>query len=128
MDILFIAKLLGLYFIIVSAICIFRRKSMIPVIRDLLRNRPLLIALATVELAAGLALVLVFPKIAMSLEGLISLVGYVLIIEGIMYYTAPQKLIRRFIESFNRPYWYVSGGILGLVYGIYLTGKGFGLF
>ncbi len=125
---LFIAKLIGIYFIIVCLLALIRREALIPTVKEFIHNRPLLIALASIEIIAGLALIIVFPKVAWTAPGIISLVGYMLVVEGIIYFSAPQKFIRKFIEGFNIPQWYIVGGLAGLVAGIFLAGKGFGFF
>lgn len=124
----FLAELLGLYFIIVGLIVALRRSSLMPAIRELAANRPLLFLTAILELAAGLAIILVFPKVSFSPEGVIALVGWMMTIEGLLYLALPSRKVQKFIGRFNRPGWYLWGGILSIVAGAYLAGTGFGLF
>jgi len=124
---LFLAKLLGLYFIIMGIIVLARRKAVIPTIKDLSRNRPLVLVIAVIELAAGIALVLQFPVVSQSLNGLFALVGYMMVVESIIYLAAPASMVQKFIGRFNRPLWYVAGGALAIVAGIFLAGTGFGI-
>lgn len=124
---IFFAKFLGIYFLITGVLILTRRKAVMPAVRDLLKNKALLLVLAVIELAAGIALVLAFPVVSVSAPGILSLVGYMMTIEGILYLAAPAKFVQNFIGRFNRPWWYRVGGVGALIAGIYLTGFGFGL-
>lgn len=124
---LFFAKFLGLYFLIMGVLILMRRKAVMPAIKDLLKNRALLLILAVVEIAAGIALVLAFPVVSLTVPGIVALVGYMMVIEGILYLAAPAKFVQKFIGSFNRPWWYVVGGSGAIIAGVYLAGYGFGL-
>jgi hypothetical protein len=125
---IFLAKLLGLYFIIMGVMALLRRRSIIPAIRDFASNTGLRFVIAAIELIAGLALVLAYPTVSASVVGVISLVGYMMVIESLIYMTMPAKMVQNFIRSFNKPVWYHAGGILAVVAGAWLAGTGFGYF
>ncbi|HEX8591470.1 MAG TPA: hypothetical protein VF696_01835 [Candidatus Paceibacterota bacterium] len=126
---LFFAKLFGLYFIIIGAIIFVRRDAVMPTIARFADERALLLTIAVIEIIAGLGLILAFPGFTLpDLAGLISLIGYMLVIEGVIYLAAPAKTTRKFIGYFNKPVWYVIGGALSVFAGLYLAGKGFGYF
>ena len=127
MEPLFLAQLFGIYFIIVGAIVMLRQKSVMPAITDIMENRALLYVIALVELAAGLAVVLAYPQVSWDWLGVISLVGWVMTIEGILYLALPARKVQRFIKTFNTQSWYLSGGVLSIVLGVYLAGVGFNL-
>ncbi len=127
MESIFLAKLLGLYFIIMGGIILIRRKAVMPTINDLLANRALLLVIGVAEIAAGLAIVIANSALSLDVVGLISLIGYIMIIEGIIYLAAPLKMIQKLVRRFNRPGWYISGGILSVLAGVYLAATGFGL-
>ena len=119
-------QLLGLYFLIIGAIVLYRRRAIMPAIAQLAANRPVLLVLALVELLAGLAIVLTQPALVVSSEGLIALIGWMLIVESIIYIAAPYKRVQKFIRAFNTPQWYGVGGVISLLIGLYLTAIGFG--
>ncbi|MCE9643635.1 hypothetical protein K8Q93_00060 [Candidatus Parcubacteria bacterium] len=125
---IFLAQLFGLYFIIVGAIVALRRKSFMPAIADLTSNRPMLLVVAFVELAAGLAVVLAFPAITADVPGVISLIGWMMLVEGVIYLALPSRMVQKFVRRFNTPIWYVYGGAFSVVLGIWLAGSGFGYF
>jgi hypothetical protein len=123
-----LAQLLGLYFIIVGALALYRRKSIMPAISQMLKNRPLVIILSMVEVFAGLAIVLTYPDLTLDWRGLISVVGWMMLAEGIIYLALPYGKVQRIVRSFNRDAWYRMGGAVAVIAGIYLAGVGFGFF
>ena len=125
--VLFLSKLFGLYFMIMGAIILLRRKSIMPTITEIAKNKPLIFALGIIEIAAGLALALAYPVFSVSVEGALSLIGYMMVVEGIVYLVAPVRTVHKMIRWFNKPEWYAAGGILAIVGGAWLAGTGFGL-
>lgn len=124
---LFLAKLLGLYFIIVGSLILIRRKNVMPAVSDLLNNRGLIMVIGVLEIVAGLALVLAYPVLTLDLKGILAVIGYMMVIEGIVYLAMPYKKTQKMIKYFNKPWWYLSGGLVAVVIGVYLTLAGFGL-
>lgn len=125
---LFIAKLFGLYLIIMGALVLLKKKSVMPAVMDIAKNRALTLVLGALELAAGLAIVLVFKEVSMSPTGLISLIGYMMIVEGIVYLALPVKQIQKMVRSFGNRQWFMASGVVAVLAGIYLAGFGFGFF
>lgn len=128
MTTIFLTKLFGIYFILVGLVVILRRGSILPVIREILANRSLVFVLGAAELIAGLALVLVYPEIGFTIPGILSVIGWMLVVEGVLYMLLPLRKIKRMVASFNKPSWYLSGGVLSVALGGYLTASGFGWF
>lgn len=124
---LFLAKLFGVYLIIVGAVVLVRRRSFMPAVRDLASNRALLMVMSVIELAAGLAVVLAYPKVSLEPVGIISLVGWGMLVEGFIYLALPARKVQHMISRFNITGWYVAGGALAVAGGIYLANFGFGL-
>jgi uncharacterized membrane protein HdeD (DUF308 family) len=125
---LFIAKLFGLYLIIMGALVLTKKKSIMPAIMDIAKNRALTLLLGALELAAGLAIVLVFQEVSMTPVGLIALIGYMMIVEGIVYLALPVKQVQKMVRSFGNRQWFMASGIVAVLAGIYLAGYGFGFF
>jgi uncharacterized membrane protein len=123
---IFLAKLFGLYFLIAGGIVMFRQKSFMPVVMDLFNSKALIMLVGLLELVAGLALVIAMPTLTPDWRGLITLIGYSMIAEGVIYLSSPYAKIHKFFRYFNTPTWYTSGGLLAVVLGAYLAGKGFG--
>lgn len=122
-----LAQLLGLYFIIVGIIVLYRRKSIMPAVSQLVANRALLLVIALSELLAGLAIIITFPSITPDFEGAIAIIGWVLVVEGVLYLALPLRTVQRFIRKFNTDTWYGTGGVIAVLLGGYLAAGGFGL-
>lgn len=122
-----LTQLLGLYFVIVGLIVIVRRTAFMPAIKQLMANRPLLIIVGMVEVFAGLAIVLAYPEVTFSTNGVIGLVGWMMLIEGVIYLLMPSREVQKLVKKFNTPTWYLAGGLSALLLGAYLAGKGFGI-
>jgi len=99
-----------------------------PAVKEFAANRALLLGFSVAEIVTGLAVVIAFPKVEFDLTGIISIIGYMMVVEGILYLGAPFKFIQRLVGSFNKSLWYLVGGILSVVLGIYLAQVGFGFF
>ena len=127
METLFLAKLLGLYFGLVGVIVLLRRGAIMPAISELAKNKPLILIFGFLEIFAGLAMVLAYPVVSLNWEGLLSLIGWMMLIEGVIYLATPAKEVRKFILSFNTPAWYTTGGIISILLGAYLINVGFEL-
>lgn len=116
----FIAQILGWYFVLVGIVVIARRQLIMSLIKELSSNRPLLLVLGCIELAAGLALAIAYPQVGFSVAGVISLIGYIMIIESLMYLILPEKKLRTCIRAFNNTAWYIGGGLVSIALGGYL--------
>ena len=123
---IFLAKLFGLYFLIAGGIIMMRQKSYMHIITDVLGNKGLLMVVAACQLVAGLALVIAHPIFTPDWRGVISLIGVWIMIEGVFYLAAPYTKVARFVRMFNNSTWFTSGGLLAVVLGAYLAGKGYG--
>ena len=124
----FIAKLFGLYLIIAGVLVLTKKQSLMPAVMDIAKNRALTIVLGALDLAAGLAIVIAYPEVSTSPIGLISLIGYMMVVEGIVYLSQPKKSIQKMERSFGNRQWFMAGGIVAVLAGVYLAGYGFGLF
>lgn len=125
---LFIAKLFGLYLIIMGVLVLLKKKSVMPAVMDIAKNRALTIVLGALELAAGLAIVIAFQEVSVSPVGLISLLGYMMVIEGLVYLMLPMKSIQKMVRYFGNRQWFMASGVVAVLGGIYLAGFGFGFF
>ncbi|MBP9711066.1 MAG: hypothetical protein KBD50_02305 [Candidatus Pacebacteria bacterium] len=124
---LFLAQLFGIYFIIVGVAVLIRKKSLMPTVRELTANRPVLFTIALLEIAAGLAIVLSRPALTWDWMGIITLVGWMLLVEGVLYLVLPSKKAQQLTKKFTSPSMTIAGGILAVVAGGYLVYVGFGL-
>lgn len=120
-------QLLGLYFLIVGVIVVARRASIMPALSQIVANRPLLLVISLAELLAGLAIILNYSEVSFTTEGVIAVIGWMLVVEGILYLATPMRVVQKFIKAFNKQEWYAAGGVLAVVIGAYLSIVGFGM-
>ena len=99
---IYLAQLLGLYFIIAGLIVAWQQKSLMEAVGDFEKNRALVLVVALVELVAGIAIVLGNPVFSYDWMGLIALVGAWMIVEAVLYIIMPFSQVKRFIRYFNR--------------------------
>jgi hypothetical protein len=124
---IFLAKLFGLYFLTIGVIILIRRKAVMPAVTELAGNRPVLLTISVIEIGAGLALALAYPVITWSVEGIFSVIGYMLLVEGLIYLASPYRTTQKFIRSFNRSEWFMAGAVASVLVGGYLVAYGFNL-
>lgn len=124
----FIAKVLGLYLIIMGAVVLANKRSVMPSLMDIAKNRALTLVLGTLELVAGLAVVVAYNTVSVSPTGLISLIGYMMVIEGLVYLALPTRRIQKLVRSFGNKQWYMASAVIAVLAGVYLAGFGFSLF
>lgn len=125
MESFFIAQLIGIYLLVVGVVVAIRQKSIMPAISELAKSRALLLIIAAIELAAGIAVVLVYPRVSFDWMGLVSLVGWMMVVESIVYLSMPMQQVQKFMRKFNTPKWYTLGGLGSAAIGIYLIAIGF---
>ncbi len=123
---IFLTQLFGLYFLVMGGLVLFRQNSIMPAVKDLVANRGLVLAIAIIELVAGIALVLAYPEVSLSIVGLFSLIGWMMIVESILYVVLSSKGAQQFTAKFNKREFYIGGGIVFALVGLYLVGVGFG--
>lgn len=121
---IFLAKLLGIYLLIVGVAYFFRREFFREVIRDFY-NSPALIAISSVlNLIIGLLIVLNHNVWEFSWKVVITIIGYLSIVKGIMHLYFPEygkKLSTKFVENDI----FVYSGVISLALGVYLLYHGY---
>lgn len=120
---LFLAKLIGIYLLIASLELIFRKKELEAAIKDFASSKGLLAFSGSLSLLFGLAIVISHPIFSMDWRAIVTLIGCLLIIRGVIRITFPshtQKTISKFFHSW---YWLIL--IIAIILGIFLTFSGF---
>lgn len=122
---LFLAKLIGLYVLIISLLMIGRKKEFETAIRAMLASEGLLAFSGVMNIILGLAIAIGHPIWEFSWRGLITLVGYLSLFKGCMRLAFPvqsEVLVNKMLKE-NRGYWGMV--VLCFILGIYLTYHGF---
>ena len=122
-----LSKVLGIFFVILGATILLRRHYYLPVFATFARERLTRAVVSIAELMAGLFLVVMHNDWSSPAAGIISLVGWMAVLESLLYLWLPHRLVERFLNTFNTAGWYICGGLLAIAAGLYLAAYGFGL-
>ena len=123
----FLARLLGLYCIVLSLSMSAHKQASVESVTALLHNPALTMILGVVTVGAGLAMVLahnVWSGDALAV--VVTLVGWMTLIKGLLFLLLPPDMEADFVlnrlhyQEFFYPYMTIS-----LIIGIYLTYRGF---
>ena len=125
---LLLARVLGLYLVIVGAAIMLRRNNLATVFTGLAEARLVRAILALIELLAGLFLVVMHNEWSSLPAGIISALGWLAVAESMAYLLLPDDAVSRVVNMINRPSLYLLGGALGVALGVYLAGVGFAVF
>jgi hypothetical protein len=123
---IFLARLIGLFAILLSLSEFVRKQAMVETANALVRDRPLLFILAMLGLLAGLAIVLAHNVWSGgALPVVVTLFGWILLIRGALLLFLPPEAVAGLIDFFHfEQLFYFYAGIT-LVLGLYLTYAGF---
>lgn len=119
----FLARLIGLYSILVSLAMLIRRQATVDVLTAMLHNAQLLLSLGVITVIAGLAMVLshnVWSGGAVTV--IVTVVGWIALIKGaLLLFLPPEAEASLFLDTLHleRFFYLYLGGLLLL--GIYLT-------
>ena len=123
----YLSQVLGLFLIIAGASIMFRKRYYVPVVGEFIEDRFMRMVMGIMELLAGLFLVVAHNDWSTLPAGIISAIGWVLIIEGTAYLLVSDRTMTWMIRTFNVRTWYLVGGILAMALGLYLAFFGFGI-
>jgi hypothetical protein len=119
----FLAKLIGLYFLICALLCLFRKKQVGAMAKEFINSKSAMAVSAEISLLFGLVIVIDHSILELSWRGLITLLGYLMILRGIMRF-AFQAQVKKFASMMmGKGYWLSI--IIMLIIGIYLIYCGF---
>jgi hypothetical protein len=123
---IFLARLIGLFAIVLSLSELVHKQAMVETANALVRDRPLVLLLSMIGLLAGLAMVLAhYVWSGGALPVVVTLFGWILLIRGALLLFLPPEAVAGLLDFFRFAqlfYFYV--GIM-LVLGLYLTYAGF---
>ena len=119
----FLAKLLGLYFIIISLVWIFRHRQVMMAAKEIAHSKALQAVSAEFSLVFGLVIALDHPMWAWDWTGLVTVLGYLFILRGILRFAYPEVVQRYFTKMQKDGAWTVF--VILLILGAYLAYCGF---
>lgn len=120
---IFLAKWLGIYFLIIAAIWLLRKQEFEREVERMTSNTSLLVLMGILQLLVGLAIVISHPIAEFSWRGLITLFGYFALIQGILRITFPEEVKIAIGKMLRKGSWIAL--IVLIVLGVFLTYNGF---
>lgn len=122
----FLARFLGLYVLILSSVFLLKRKSFSRFAREFADHEHSRYLIAMVELAGGLAIVLTHNIWTFGYQGVITVIGWLMVVESIFHLLASNRQEAEAIEKLDNEYIWLAMGAISVVAGIYLVASGFG--
>lgn len=119
---IFLAKLLGLYFLLIATDLLLRKNELKQAVKDFASSKGLLVLSGSNSLLFGLAIVISHPIYEINWQGFITILGYLLILRGIYRVAFPSTFQKMLVSFFHREYW--SLFLVLCTLGIYLAYSG----
>jgi len=120
---LFLAKLFGLYMLIIAAMGFFRQDQFKLTVRHIMSSEGVVALAGIINLILGLAILIGHPIWELNWRGLITLLGVFSIIKGIMRLAFPQQEQKIVSAMIGQGYWIVM--VIVAILGAYLAYNGF---
>lgn len=125
MDIsLFLAKVLGLYLLIKSIALALNIRHIERTMNELLKNRSALLLMEIMATLVGLVIVVSHNDWSDLTSILISALGWIYLIKGASFLFFPKAMIAA-VRQMNVPAYYIVGGLITFLIGLYLAYAGF---
>lgn len=117
---IFLAKVIGWYFVITSVFTLTRQDAMKSLIGDIIAERALMFFIAVVTLILGLLLVLSHNVWLMGWPVMITIVAWLVLIAGLIRLFAPEYSIKMAQWWLRNPAYFITVTVICLLLGIYL--------
>jgi hypothetical protein len=118
---LFLAKVIGIFLIIVGIYVVRNYKSLMEMPRNIIEDDALRYMFGSVTLLIGLLIVAVHNNWTEGWKIVITLIGWITFLKGASTFLVPKRTLLSVIEKFNTPNWYIMGGSIWIVLGLYLS-------
>lgn len=118
-----LAKFLGLYMLIMAAIWIARRKQFEGCIKSAITSEGSFALSGGINLIVGLIILLSNHTLELNWQGLVTLIGFLSIIQGAFRLAFPEEAKKMILKSIEKGHWIWIACLVGL--GAFLTYSGF---
>jgi hypothetical protein len=122
---LLLAKVFGVYFIVIGASVFLKSGSWRKVIDEFSKNTALMHITGMFVLILGLLVVLSHNHWGYNFRGLVTLLGWLTLIKGAGYLLLPSGIMAGWVKIMNSRSMLMFWGIVVILIGLYLAGKGF---
>ncbi len=121
---IFLAKFIGIYLIIEGLLALLMHKEIIPIISEI-KNKAGFLLLGNIITIIGLLIVISHNIWVSYHQFFISLIGWIILIKGLLIIFLPPNTTKEMIAFFNKPIFYNINGIISISIGLWLTYFGF---
>jgi hypothetical protein len=123
---LFLARLIGVFLIIVSLAMLVQKQGLAPAITALVHDRAALLVVAMIGLVAGLAMILAHNVWSGGvLAGAVTLIGWLLVLRNALILFLPAEALQALFDALHVERFYYLYAVIDLLIGIGLAGAGF---
>jgi hypothetical protein len=120
---IFLAKLLGLYLLIFGLLSLLRMRQISATAKELASSKSALAVSGEISMLFGLVIAIDHTIWEYSWIGLITVLGYLMILKGILRFAFPERVKKLIFKLVGRGMWIAS--IVMIILGAYLTYCGF---
>lgn len=122
---IYLAKLLGLAFIIIGIALFSKPQDYQSTMRDISKSNAMMTFVSVIPLIIGLALVLRHNIWILHWVVVITIISWLILFAGIIRIFFHKQMMHKFSKIANKRRFFIWFGIFMFVVGIYLAGKGF---
>jgi hypothetical protein len=122
---MFLAQLLGVFTLILGVSMLLKQKMLMHIYEDFFKDRALVYFAGMIEVAAGALLVLKHNIWAGNVAKVVTILGWFLLLEGLLYMFASQGMLKGIAKWMKQPhvFYVVALGVTALgVYLLYISG------
>lgn len=123
-----LAKVFGLYLIVAGVEVFLNRKHLMLGVVAMFKERFAQLLAGMMALLGGLLLVNIHTDWSTLPAGVVSAIGWLILVKGLLYLFVPEVHLAKFVKNFSERSWYTIDGTFALVIGLYLVNFGFGWF
>ncbi len=121
-----LSKIFGVYMVIAGIAVFFNRRHLMAGIIAMAKERFAQLVAGMLALLMGLLIVNIHNDWSSMPASLISLIGWIGLLKGLLYIFLPEAQLAKLMKGFTERAWYTVDGILALLIGLYLAGYGYG--
>jgi len=121
----YLAELLGLYIVLVGVVMVVKPQPIRELMTAIVAQRALLFLVGALRVLLGLAIVLAHNRWSGTLPAVVTLIGWITLVRGIVMWLVPPETERKMVAYFQRSGPYYTTAIIAIVLGLWLAYAGF---
>lgn len=119
----FLAKVLGSYMLIMAALWLWRKDQFGITVRNVMGSNGTFSLTAIIQIIFGLMIVISHSVWSFDWRGLITFLGYLAVIQGVLRLAFPEETQKYLIDAAEKGYWFLMGVLI--IFGGILAYNGF---